>query len=232
VLTALLDLVLPRTCSGCRTSGSSLCRDCRSLLEGPALGFVRPDPCPPGLPPLTALAAYGGQVQRLLLSHKEKGHLQLTAPLGRGLAVAVLAHGRGPFLLCPVPSSPKVVRDRGHDHAMRLATAGARALRAHGVEARAVRLLVPARAVADQSGLTHAARAANLQGALRSEGPPRTGVVLVDDVVTTGATLVEAARALATAGHQVLGASVVAATSRRRRSPSRALSLPAGPPEV
>jgi predicted amidophosphoribosyltransferase len=229
VLTALLDLVLPRTCSGCRAAGSGLCAPCRSLLDGPAIGFVRPDPCPSGLPPLTALTAYGGEVQRLLLSHKEKGRLQLTAPLGQGLAVAVLVHGRTPVVLCPVPSSPKAVRERGHDHAMRLAAAGARALRAQGIDATSVRMLWPARAVADQSGLTHAQRAVNLHGALRSVGPLRSGVVVVDDVVTTGATLVEATRALTAAGHQVIGASVVAATSRRRGSPSRGLSLPADP---
>jgi predicted amidophosphoribosyltransferase len=232
VLTALLDLVLPRSCSGCRAANSSLCPGCRALLDGPAVGFVRPDPCPAGLPPLTALAAYGGEVQRLLLSHKEKGRLQLTAPLGAGLAIAVLLHGRSPVVLCPVPSSPKAVRARGHDHAMRMAAAGARALRRQGVDARAVRMLVPARSVADQSGLTHAQRAVNLRGALRAVGPPRTGVVVVDDVVTTGATLVEATRALVAGGHQVIGASVVAATSRRDRSPSRELSLLPGPQQV
>lgn len=225
MLTALLDLVLPRTCSGCRAAGSGLCPGCRSLIDGPALGFVRPDPCPDGLPQLTAFALYAGEIQRLLLAHKEKGRLQLTAPLGRALAVAVLVHGRSPIVLCPVPSSPNAVRQRGHDHAMRLASAGAKALREHGVEARAVRLLAPARAVADQSGLTHAGRAANLHGALRAVGQPRTGVVVVDDVVTTGATLVEATRALAGGGHDVVAASVVAATSRRPRSRSRALSL-------
>lgn len=99
---------------------------------------------------------------------------------------------------------------------MRLATAAASSLRLRGVDARAARLLVSTRAVADQSGLSTAARAANLRGALRAVGPPRTGVVVVDDVVTTGATLVEAARALAAAGHDVRGAAVVAATTRRR----------------
>ncbi len=219
VFSTLLDLVLPRTCSGCREPGAALCYSCDALLDGPALGLVRPRPCPPGLPPLSALLEYGGPAQRLLLAHKERGRLHLTGPLGRALATAVQVHGHDPVVLCPVPSSPRAVRQRGHDHAMRLARAGAAALRAQGVDAVAVRLLLPARQVADQSGLSTAARAANLHGALRATGVPGGRVVIVDDVVTTGATLVEAARALTAYGHLVGGASVVAATARRPRSP-------------
>jgi predicted amidophosphoribosyltransferase len=93
---------------------------------------------------------------------------------------------------------------------MRLARAAATEL---GVGAR--RLLEPARTVADQSGLTTRERAENLAGALRAVGRPGLPVVIVDDVMTTGATLVEAARALAAQGHQVVGAAVLAATKRR-----------------
>ena len=159
---------------------------------------------------MAALSSYQGEVQRLLLAHKERGQLALTRPLGRALADAVRVHGVRTVVLCPVPSSPAAVRARGHDHAMRLAREAARDL---GVEAR--RLLAPARAVADQAGLTTRQRAANLAGALRATGLPDLPVVVVDDVMTTGATLVEAARALAAGGHPVVGAAVVAATRRR-----------------
>lgn len=221
MLDALLDLVLPRSCAGCDLPGAGLCAGCRSLLRGPAVGLVRPDPCPAGLPAVTVLLPYDGVAQRLLLAHKEHGRLQLTRPLGEGLAGAVLVHGCRPVLLCPVPSSAAAVRARGHDHALRLARAAARALQVRGVPAQAARLLVPARAVVDQARLSASQRAANLRGALRGTGVPGPPVVVVDDVVTTGATLVEAARALALQGHPVVGASVVAATRRRQRSPVR-----------
>ena len=212
MLPDLLDLVLPRDCAGCRRPGRTLCTDCRAELGLPRPH--RPDPCPAGLPPLVAAAAYDGVVRAALLAHKERGRLGLAGPLGAALAGAVrrLDPPSG-VVLVPVPSSPAAVRERGQDHARRLAVAAARRL--PSVPARA--LLLPARRVADQSGLTSAQRAANLSGALRArrrlDGLP---VVVVDDVVTTGATLAEAARALREAGADVVGAAVVGATARRR----------------
>lgn len=225
LLDALLDLVLPRACTGCDLEGPALCPGCAATLRAPALGLVRPTPVPPGLPPVAAFLPYEGLAQRLLLAHKERGRLHLTTPLGGALAQAVLVllgrPGLPPalpdgLLLCPVPSSRSAVRARGHDHAGRLASAAARSLVAQGVPASSARLLRPVRAVADQAGLSSEQRTANLRGALSAVPGRGRAVVVVDDVMTTGATLVEAARALSAAGHQVLGAAVVAATTRRR----------------
>lgn len=211
---ALLDLVLPRTCAGCRAPGRALCGACADDLAGRP-HVTRPRPCPPGLPLLTAAATYDGVVRAVLLAHKEHGRTGLARPLGAALAGAVaLLRPPAGSLLVPVPSARAVVRERGHDHALRLARAAAREA---GV--RAAPLLAHRRRVADQAGLDAAGRAANLTGAL---GARRSldglCVVLVDDVVTTGATLVEAARALAVAGATVHGAAVVAATARRAGS--------------
>lgn len=212
----LLDLVLPRSCAGCGMLGLLVCARCQDLLTGDCREGG-PRPRPPGLPPLRAAAAYRGPVQAMLLAHKERGRLSLAGPLGAALARAVADLGPPPgTVLVPVPSSRPAVRSRGQDHALRLARAAARAA---GLSARA--LLTPTRLVADQAGLTACERSANLQGALLAR-PGRTAlaglpVVVVDDVVTTGATLVEATRALAAAGADVRGAAVVAATARHPR---------------
>ncbi|WP_124441777.1 ComF family protein [Streptomyces sp. NL15-2K] len=104
-------------------------------------------------------------------------------------------------LLVPVPSSRGAVRTRGHDPARRLAFAAAGELRRAGTPARVVAVLRQRRAVADQSGLNSRQRLANLAGALvvaPGGGRLLSGgrVVLVDDLMTTGASLTEAARAV------------------------------------
>ncbi len=222
MLLDLVDLVLPRACAGCDLPGRTLCRSCARSLHGPAFGHL-PTPAPPGLPALTAVSSYDGVVRALLLAHKEEGRTGLAGPLGRALAAAAAPHG--PAVLVPVPSAREAVRRRGFDHGRRITAVAARRL-----GARWSPLLVPSRALADQSGLTALERAANLAGALRAvrrvDGLP---VVVVDDVVTTGATLAEATRALVAAGADVRGVAVVSATVRR--APPRwatALSTRAG----
>lgn len=211
VLADLLDLVLPRSCAGCAAAGRILCHACLDSLGPPRRH--RPSPCPPGLPDLAAATSYDGPARAVLLGHKEQGRLGLARPLGGALAAAVALLDLPPrVVLVPVPSNPVSVRARGHDHARRLAVAAARRL--PGAQARP--LLLSARPVADQAGLAARARAANLAGALRARARlDGLAVVVVDDVVTTGATLAEAARALRAAGADVRGAAVVAATARR-----------------
>jgi predicted amidophosphoribosyltransferase len=173
---------------------------------------------PPGFPDAAAAAAYDGPVRGALLAHKERGRLGLVRPLAAALAAAVrVLDPPAGVLLVPVPSDPRTVRARGHDHARRLARSTAGRLRRCGIPARAAPVLVPARTVADQAGLDARARADNLAGALRCRHRlDGRVVVVVDDVVTSGATLAEATRALTAAGARVLGAATVAATLRRR----------------
>lgn len=211
LLRDLVDLVLPRACAGCGSPAALLCPTCGDALDALLPSRAVPDPCPPGLPRTWAAGPYAGPLRAALLAHKERGRLALTSPLGVLLAGAVEQLRAGPAWLVPVPSARATVRARGHDHALRLARAAAGA-----TGGRAAALLVPARAVADQSGLGTAGRAANLAGALRTRGPlDGLVVVVVDDVVTTGAILVEAARALREGGATVRGCAVVAATQRR-----------------
>ncbi|MCF1599139.1 ComF family protein [Streptomyces muensis] len=110
--------------------------------------------------------------------------------------------GRAPVLLVPVPSGRGAVRARGHDPARRIALAAAGELRRAGTPARVLAVLRQGRGVADQSGLNSRQRLDNLAGALTvAPGGARLlagggPVVLVDDLMTTGASLAEAARAV------------------------------------
>jgi predicted amidophosphoribosyltransferase len=199
--TALADLVLPRTCAVCGRSGQTLCAAC--LPRGQPLDVTA------GGLPVRAAGGYDGTLRSALLAYKERGRPDLAAPLGALLGWAVRGVGAGQVFV-PVPSSAASAGARGGDHVLRLARAAARTTRVP-----VVRALALTRDVADSAGLGRAERAANLAGAMRSRPPPAgVSAVIIDDIVTTGATLVEARRALVAAGWPVCGAAVVAATPR------------------
>lgn len=240
----LSGLLLPVACAGCGRPRTELCTACGAALHGAPARLVRPSPRPPGLPAVYAAAPYENAVRAVLLAHKERGALGLAGVLGRALAGCVRAGaGRpgdaGALLLVPVPSARSSTAARGHDPVRRIAAAAARDLRHAGLSAQVLPLLRQRRAVADQSGLGARQRRANLAGALELTAGGRLlryellrhgllrhgllrlgGVILVDDLLTTGSTLAEAARAVGEAGgagressvHGVCRAAVVAAS--------------------
>jgi predicted amidophosphoribosyltransferase len=224
---ALADLVLPRTCAGCGVPGPMLCRGCAVLLTVPRL--AQPRRFPAGFPPAVAAGAYAGPVRTAVLAFKERGRPELARPLGAALALSVAAvvsalPGRpAPVLLVPVPSSRAALRARGRDHVRELTGRAVAELRAAGVPATEARLLRRRGRVRDSAGLSAGQRRLNLAGTFDLDPAcprPRGGavLVLVDDVVTSGATLTEAAATLARVRRPdappVLAA-VVAATPRR-----------------
>ncbi|MFD7749994.1 ComF family protein [Streptomyces sp. NPDC059698] len=231
----LSGLLLPVSCAGCGRPRTELCPACATSLHGGAARPVRPSPRPPGLPAVFAAAPYENAVRAVLLAHKERGALGLAGALGRALAGGVRAgagrsRGAGPLLLVPVPSARSSTAARGHDPVRRIAAAAARDLRHRGLPAQVLPLLRHRRPVADQAGLRAWQRRVNMAGALEltaggrrllRHGPFHHGrVILVDDLLTTGSTLAEAARALGEAGaglrspsaRAACGAAVVAAS--------------------
>ena len=214
------DLAFGSVCAGCEARPGLLCDACAVELCGPAwladqrAGELR----------VAAVAHYGGVARSVLLAHKERGRLGLSACLGDALAVAVAGLLEAPascpvcslrVALVPAPSGRVAVRARGHDPLMRVARRAGVVLRRAGHDCGVVPALRQRRRIADQAGLGQVERRENLRNALalRRAAVPLLRdrcVVLVDDVMTTGATLAEAARALRTGSVEPCGAAVVA----------------------
>ena len=216
-------LVLPVRCPGCGRLDELVCPACRDgLLRGPLRRRVLVDGTP-----VVSSAGWRGPARGLVAAAKEQGRADVGAVLALALARAVasagfdVARGSRRLLLVAPPARVGAVLRRADRPTDRLAADAARLLRAAGADVvatgRAVPRLAHTRRVRDQAGLDRAARAANVEGAFglrRPLVPVATGrrddVLVVDDVLTTGATLVEATRALHEAGLRVVGAAVVA----------------------
>ncbi|WP_068317929.1 ComF family protein [Janibacter anophelis] len=236
VLGAALDLVLPRDCAGCGQPGPTLCPACRDELAGSALdetGPVAPVPVPAEWPGCSGTLRYEGVSARVMKAFKDDGRRDLTDPLARLLADAVgrelMRHpaGGGPVLLVPVPSDPSAVRRRGDRPTLVLVRRVAHLL---GPEVEPAPVLTMARRTADQAGLGRQARQDNLKGAMRVRTPESVRgrpCVLVDDVLTSGATLGEGRRALRAAGAASVGMAVCMVTPRRSPPPALPFRRPA-----
>jgi predicted amidophosphoribosyltransferase len=226
-LAAAGDLLLGASCHGCGQPWWGICPRCHQQLASRRPFLTAPVPCPDGFPITVTSSPYDRLLRRVINAHKERQALILTRFLAERLAVSVhalLAHeayavrSTG-IVLIPIPSAARTVRQRGFDATSSMTRLAARRLRArYPITVRSA--LAQARPVADQAGLGARARQENLAGALRLRRSISGGaVVLVDDLVTTGSSLAEAARVLREGGIPVLGAATVAATVRLR-SPS------------
>lgn len=216
---ALCDLVLrgrePGICGGCLDelpgAGTIRCLRCGIGLGGapagrggePAdpRGAAKCDRClrtPPAFDQTIVLADYAPPLDRLIVALKFHGNLALARPLGALLAVRLKAQAIDrPDLLAWVPLAPQRLAGRGFDQAQAIARSAGR----HPGSAAVASLLQRVRETRTQSTLPAAQRLDNLAGAIRA-GAAAAGrcVVVVDDVMTSGATLQAAAEALKAAG--------------------------------
>jgi predicted amidophosphoribosyltransferase len=208
----VLDLILPLECGGCGAPSTRWCDACARELsvaaDQPHVVNPRVDP----QVPVFALGRYAGARRRAILAMKEHGRGDLVTPLARALAIGVhrlLIWGmvETPLTIVPAPTRRLAARRRGGDPVTRLAVA---AVAGHPdvTVVPALRMKALAR---DSVGLGTAARERNVAGRVLLRGQrPRTEVVVVDDIVTTGATASESVRILHAAGTRVAAVLVIA----------------------
>jgi ComF family protein len=222
---ALLDalaLLLPTDCAACGAPDRALCDACGAQLVPTVTQLAIRRAHAPPLAVWSALP-YRETVASALSKLKESGRTDVARPLALVLSAAVTEARQSALERLPVgaavelalaPSSRAAYRQRGYNPVALLA-------RPSRVGLPCLRPLRVARATRDQAGLGVTDRRANLDGSLlvrtRFAGGSLQGrnLVLVDDVVTTGATLFECRRALEHAGARVLGAATLAFAERR-----------------
>lgn len=189
MLAELFRSLVPPRCIVCGGPGAALCDACRSELgpptEGARFAFVDRVLCP---------WDYDGAARKLILDLKLRGLTAAAEPLAAGMVELALRKGLAATWMTWVPCRAADRRRRGFDHAEVLARGVARGLGLHRRPA-----LSRAGVALDQAGLTADQRARNLEGAFVC-GAVDGSVLLIDDLVTTGATASACARVLRGAG--------------------------------
>jgi len=200
---ALTEILFPLRCFGCRALGPTICSKCR-VLWNPHLYRTT----------LNSMHVYSGVLyspvaKRIILSAKENGIKAADDLINHALThcLAFLLRDFEIGILVPVPSRKSSNRKRGRDFLSEVTHSIAQSQSLECVD-----LLIHARKIKDQSGLSAHERSENIYQALainRNKMPALgvgTDVILVDDLLTTGATLLEARRALEVRGIRVIAA--------------------------
>lgn len=210
----LLDLVYPKRCPGCHLPSASICESCNSFWQKQTISItLRKNQVSDLL--VVSVAQYRDEVRAVLLAYKEDGQREA----GKVLTEALLQARRGisNYSVCtfvPIPSNPKSVRRRGRDFMLDLCNQVA-------IQSgdKVLSIIKVNRDVQDQSKLSEKERSQNLVGAF--DCAPKNlkllakfPIILVDDLLTTGATLREAQRALRQRGVIPIGAITAAHTAR------------------
>jgi len=207
----MFDLVLPLECGGCGAPSIRWCPACAQELavhlDQPHLITPRVDP---GVPVLS-LGRYAGARREAIVAVKEHGRADLIGPLAVALRAGLerlLTWGviETPLTVVPAPTGRSSARRRGGDPVTRMARAAATDLRdVHVTQALRLRAMVR-----DSVGLSGADRQRNIAGRIKIIKPVAGEVLVVDDIVTTGATASESVRVLHVSGADVAGVLAIA----------------------
>jgi ComF family protein len=206
-----LDWLFPPKCVHCQRQGTLWCSICQQAIELPL--DPMPEDLPTGLSGRCATALFGGSIQSAIHALKYKQNRRMAVALAGRLAVTFRTTGWTPTLLTAVPLHAERLRERGYNQSVLLA---ARLSITIGVpfQARAVQRV---KATRPQVGLNYRDRQTNVAGAFAADRAIVAGqsIVVIDDVYTTGATLVACADALRAAGAQHVWALTVASAIQR-----------------
>ena len=201
-----IELVLPRACAGCGAPGQLLCRNCRVVLAQPPRRIT---PRADVLAPVYSCGGYGGPHREVILEMKERNNRAIRPHIAAVLQAALeTLQARGEFshrvVLVPAPTRARSARLRGGDPMTQLCL---------GSGFPVIEAVCLASSMPDQSGLNRDDRLHNVRGNVQLVRPVPRGaeVVVVDDVITTGATLAATVDTLTFAGADVAGCVVLAA---------------------
>lgn len=195
----LLDLLFPPRCPGCRARGVLVCPRCMDRCRGlrldsePGGGRTAPNAL---LTTLRGAYHYDDPLRAAIHTFKYRRRRSMAGPLGELLLEALPEEAFRCDAIMAVPLHPGRLRERGFNQSALLAEAIAAMLDKPVLSA-----LQRTRATPQQVGKDRRERESNVRGAFAWRGaPPPTTVLLIDDVLTTGATMRECARALRAAG--------------------------------
>lgn len=204
LISGLLSLISPRVCLFCGSGESYLCSTCfhKNLIQ-PEYSLLK------NIPTL-AMSKYKDLTREIIVRHKDHHFVAVRKYLSQSLAIGIeLMQLPNDCLIISIPTSKKAVRDR-MDDPVKFMVAQAAQLTSHKYNSQILSLT---RSKSDQVGLNFLQRQRNTEGLFAAK--PGLGLVAVlDDVLTSGATLLAANQALQLAGYQVMANICVASTPK------------------
>ncbi len=215
-MSLILELFLPAKCLFCDELGDRVCGNCayevgaapRIVSREGFIGFSATD--------------YNMASQKLLRSYKELGESELAGFIAGAMFPLLQCFEGLPDFLVPMPSNRSSLRERGYNPAELLA----REIAARLPRVKWSNLLSRVRETQDQSKLNPIERKVNQLGSMVAKAGSGS-VIIVDDVVTTGASVLTAKQTLENAGYFVQGFVTFAETEGKRCTLTTQAQLPA-----
>ena len=197
---SLKELIYPNICLCCGKTGVKICHNCskywlanpnKSKVENNCLFFV---------------TTYDETTSPIILAAKESGNREAVKLIARSItnsiSFAILNLGIAqPINLVSIPSQLSAIRRRGRDHIKDLVQEVITQLNKQNIDAAYLPILKPIKKIKDQSDLNGLQRKENMSHAFIVKTSPisQSAVIVIDDLVTTGASILEGVRALSEA---------------------------------